>query len=359
MKSYVAQRLGIAILTLVGMSIVIFTLLRLAPGDIVDILFSTAGYVNESEKQAILKELGMDRPYWIQYLDWMRQILTGDLGKSYRYDVPAWEVIRRLVPVTIELAVLSIIVAVVLGVPTGVSGAVRQDTALDYVLRVLSLAGLSMPSSWLGMVIILGMVSWLGWIPPLTYVKPTDNFRAHAIQFALPALAVGYRSSALIMRITRSSLPGSRAGWARACGMPRRLGVPVDLVVVGAPARPGWGTRLGRFERRKPLGAAGGAIMLLMVLTAVLAPWLQTHDPIATDAAYTLGQPNAEHWLGTDHLGRDIYSRIVHGAWVSLIVGLGSTLLGSVLGGIIGLLSAYLGGKTDLITQRALDILQG
>src|SRR5213593_2708263 len=99
MKSYVAQRLGIAILTLVGMSIV---------------LFSTAGYVNESEKQAILKELGMDRPYWIQYLDWMRQILTGDLGKSYRYDVPAWDVIRPLLPVTIELAILSIIVAVAL-----------------------------------------------------------------------------------------------------------------------------------------------------------------------------------------------------------------------------------------------------
>ena len=144
--------------------------------------------------------------YWIQYLDWVRQILTGDLGKSYRYDVPAWDVIRPLVPVTIELAVLSIIVAVVLGVPTGVISAVRQDTALDYVLRVFSLAGLSMPSFWLGMVIILGMVSWLGWIPPLTYVRPTDNFKAHAIQFALPALAVGYRSSALIMRITRSSL---------------------------------------------------------------------------------------------------------------------------------------------------------
>jgi len=206
MKSYVAQRLGIAILTLVGMSIVIFALLRLAPGDIVDILFSTAGYVNDSEKQAILKELGMDRPYWVQYLDWMRQIVTGDLGKSYRYDIPAWDVIRPLVPVTVELAVLSILVAVVLGVPTGVISAVRQDTLLDYVLRIVSLAGLAMPSFWLGMVIILGMVSWLGWIPPLTYVKPTDNFKAHVIQFMLPALAVGYRSSALIMRITRSSL---------------------------------------------------------------------------------------------------------------------------------------------------------
>ena len=206
MKTYVAQRLGIAVLTLIGMSIVIFVLLRLAPGDIVDILFSTAGYVNESEKQAIMKELGLDRPYWLQYFDWMRQIFVGDLGKSYRYDIPAWEVIRPLLPVTIELAILSLLVAVVLGVPTGVISAVRQDTTLDYVMRVVSLAGLSMPSFWLGMVIILGMVSWLGWIPPLTYVKPTENFSAHAIQFMLPALAVGYRSSALIMRITRSAL---------------------------------------------------------------------------------------------------------------------------------------------------------
>ena len=206
MKTYVAQRLAIAVLTLIGMSIVIFLLLRLAPGDIVDILFSTAGYVNPSEKAEIMKELGLDRSYVTQYLDWMRQIVTFDLGKSYRYDIPAWDIIRPLLPVTIELAVLSIIVAVFLGVPAGVISAVRQDTTLDYALRVFSLAGLSMPSFWLGMVIILGMVSWLGWIPPLTYVKPTENFRAHAIQFALPALAVGYRSSALIMRITRSSL---------------------------------------------------------------------------------------------------------------------------------------------------------
>jgi peptide/nickel transport system permease protein len=205
-KTYVVQRLAIAVLTLLGMSLVIFSLLRLAPGDIVDILFASAGYVNPAEKQAIMKELGMDRPYWIQYLDWLKQIVTGDLGKSYRYDQPAWQIIKPLLPVTLELAALSIIVAVVLGVPTGVISAVKQDSTLDYVLRVFSLAGLSMPSFWLAMVIILGLVTWLAWIPPLTYVKPTDNFQLHAVQFLLPALAVGYRSSALIMRITRSSL---------------------------------------------------------------------------------------------------------------------------------------------------------
>jgi peptide/nickel transport system permease protein len=205
-KTYIAQRLGIGLLTLLGMSVVIFVLLRVAPGDIVDILFSTGGYVNPSERQAIEHELGLDRPIWVQYLDWLRQLAAGNLGKSYRYDLPAWEIIRPLVPVTTELAVLSMVIAVVLGVPTGVISAVRQDTGLDYLLRVLSLAGLSMPSFWLGMVIILGLVAWFGWIPPVTYVRPGENFPLHLVQFLLPALAVGYRSSALIMRITRSSL---------------------------------------------------------------------------------------------------------------------------------------------------------
>jgi peptide/nickel transport system permease protein len=135
---------------------------------------------------------------------------------------------------------------------------------------------------------------------------------------------------------------------------------PAEIAVpAGARPRAGTWTVLARFARKKPLGTAGGALILAMLVTAIFAELLQTHDPIATDAAYTLGAPSAEHWLGTDHLGRDIYSRIVHGARVSLIVGVASTLMGSVLGGIIGLLSGYIGGKTDLVTQRALDILQG
>jgi peptide/nickel transport system permease protein len=99
--------------------------------------------------------------------------------------------------------------------------------------------------------------------------------------------------------------------------------------------------------------------MVLIVIAALFAGPLATHDPIATDAAHTLARPGGAHWLGTDHLGRDIYTRIVHGARVSLIVGLASTLLGSGLGGIVGLLSGYVGGRTDLISQRLLDILQG
>ncbi len=133
-----------------------------------------------------------------------------------------------------------------------------------------------------------------------------------------------------------------------------------DVVAVATPrARENALASIVRFCRKKPLGAAGGAVIAIMVLTAVFADQLATHDPIGTDANATLARPGRQHWLGTDHLGRDIESRIVHGTRISLVVGLLSTLLGSVLGGLIGLVSAYFGGKTDLITQRVLDILQG
>ena len=145
--------------------------------------------------------------------------------------------------------------------------------------------------------------------------------------------------------------------------MADRVVADTGLEVVTAAPRPrrreGIVTTVVRFCKKKPLGAAGGVLMLLMLAAAVLAEALATHDPIATDAANTLARPNADHWLGSDHLGRDVYSRIIHGSRVSLIVGVMSTLLGSVLGGVIGLLSAYFGGKTDLITQRIMDILQG
>ena len=116
---------------------------------------------------------------------------------------------------------------------------------------------------------------------------------------------------------------------------------------------------LRRFVGRQPLGTAGAAVMLLILVAALFAGVVARQDPIATDAADTLARPSVAHWLGTDHLGRDIWARVVHGARVSLVVGVASTLLGSGLGGLVGLLSGYAGGRTDLIGQRVLDVLQG
>jgi peptide/nickel transport system permease protein len=137
------------------------------------------------------------------------------------------------------------------------------------------------------------------------------------------------------------------------------VGMTGGKPLVARRVPPGIARTIWRFAKKKPLGAIGAIIMVAIVTTALLADLFATHDPIATEAAGTLSRPSPAHWLGTDNLGRDIYSRIVHGARVSLIVGVASTLLGSVLGGVIGLLSGYAGGRVDLAAQRALDILQG
>jgi peptide/nickel transport system permease protein len=205
-KIYVFKRLIIAGVTLLGMSVLIFVLMRLAPGNITDIIFESAGYVDEADRRRLEAELGIDKPVVVQYARWLGDFLRGDLGKSYRYDLPAWEVIKPRLPVTLELAVLSLGFSVLFGVPAGVISAIRRGRPVDYALRVFSLAGLSMPSFWLGMIVILLLVRSLGLIPSMTYVSPFENVRANLFQFLLPALAVGYRSSALIMRITRSTM---------------------------------------------------------------------------------------------------------------------------------------------------------
>jgi len=203
-KTYLVHRSLMMLLTLFGMSVLIFILLRLAPGNITDILFDSAGYVDPGDKKKIEAELGLDQSYPVQYVQWMGGLLRGDLGRSFRLDQRAIEVIGPRVPNTVELAVLAIAVAILLGVPTGVISAVKQDTKLDYVLRVISLSGLSMPSFWLGLLIILGMIAYLN-VSPI-YVAAPVTWVDHLRLFGIPALAVGFRSSALIMRLTRSSM---------------------------------------------------------------------------------------------------------------------------------------------------------
>ena len=114
---------------------------------------------------------------------------------------------------------------------------------------------------------------------------------------------------------------------------------------------------VARFIRKKPLGVAGAFLMGVLLATALLADVLATHDPTRT-SMHVLVAPNADYWLGTDNLGRDLYSRVVHGSRISLIVGVVSTLVGAVIGGLVGLISGYVGGKTDLLIQRFMDIMQ-
>src|SRR5207344_1688332 len=153
------------LVTLIGISVIIFVLLRIVPGNIVDILFDAAGFVDPADKANLEKELGLSQPIVVQYAQWIGGLAHGDLGYSYVSEKPALQEIAPRIPITAKLAGLALTFAVIFGVPLGVISAVRQNTALDYVLRVISLSGLSIPAFWLGLLILMGFVHWFGWIP--------------------------------------------------------------------------------------------------------------------------------------------------------------------------------------------------
>ena len=204
MGAYLVRRFLLMLLTLFGMSVLIFVMLRLVPGNITDIIFDSAGFVNEKQKKRIERELGLDQPIVTQYANWIAGLVKGDLGYAYVSEKPAIDEILPRIPVTAKLAVLALFFAVLFGVPLGVVSAVRQNTWLDYVLRVVSLSGLSLPSFWLGLLILMAFVHWFGWIP--IYRSDTGSVWRDMALLSIPAAAVGFRSSALVMRLTRSSM---------------------------------------------------------------------------------------------------------------------------------------------------------
>lgn len=204
MGAYLTRRFLLMVLTLFGMSVLIFVMLRLVPGNVADILVDSAGIADPKEKAKIIAELGLDRPIFDQYLQWIGGLTRGDLGFAYVSERPAIEEIAPRIPISAKLAGLALFFSVILGVPLGVISAVRQNTGLDYMLRVVSLSGLSLPSFWLGLLILMASVQWFGMIP--IYTNEPRSFIDELLLLSIPAAAVGFRSSALIMRLTRSSM---------------------------------------------------------------------------------------------------------------------------------------------------------
>ncbi|MEK9904490.1 MAG: ABC transporter permease [Rhodospirillales bacterium] len=204
MASYIIRRTLLMVVTLIGLSIVIFAMLRLVPGNIADILFDAAGFIDPAEKAQLEEELGLADPIPVQYWNWIVGLLQGDLGFSYVSELPTIDEIAPRLPITAKLAVLALFFSVIFGLPLGVISAVNQNSKLDYFLRVISLSGLSLPSFWLALLILMAFVSWFGSMP--IYTNPPDNLWDELLLYTVPAAAVGFRSSALIMRLTRSSM---------------------------------------------------------------------------------------------------------------------------------------------------------
>jgi peptide/nickel transport system permease protein len=204
---YLIKRFLLMLPTLFGVALVTFLLIRVIPGDVVELRYSgDRGAVSQEILDRERARIGLDKPVWQQFLSWIAGVARFDFGTSMWTGAPIWEEIKLRFMLTFQLAVMATIVAVVLAIPLGVLSALKQDTWIDYGVRIFSIAGLAMPSFWLGIVLILLMLVMFKWLPPMVYtplwVSPVQNLA----QLIWPALAVGYRYSAVATRMTRSAM---------------------------------------------------------------------------------------------------------------------------------------------------------
>jgi peptide/nickel transport system permease protein len=204
---YILKRLLLMIPTLFGVAALVFFLLRVLPGDIVEIKYSGSGaYITKEAIAAERAQLGLDKPLWRQFCNWIAGIGRFDFGNSMWTGQPITHEIAIRLELSVELAVLATLVAMLISVPLGTLAAVKQDSWIDYGVRVFSIAGLAIPSFWLGIVIILAFVIYFQWLPPLTFTSIWKDPMANLTQLIWPALAVGYRYSAVATRMTRSAV---------------------------------------------------------------------------------------------------------------------------------------------------------
>ena len=207
MARYIVKRFLLMIPTLIGVAALIFFLMRVVPGDIVELRLS--GERGSASKEQIAIErarFGLDRPLWQQFADYMWGLARFDFGRSMWTGAAISDEIKLRFMLSLELAVLATVVAVLLAIPLGVLAALRQDTWVDYAVRVFSIAGIATPSFWLGIVLILGLLIIFKWLPPMVYTPPWVNPWQNLAQLIWPALAVGYRYSAVATRMTRSAM---------------------------------------------------------------------------------------------------------------------------------------------------------
>jgi peptide/nickel transport system permease protein len=224
---FIARRFLLMIPTIVGISLIIFLMVRLMPGDIIDVLFAGDLTVTEEIKDEARVQLGLEGSYPEQYWNWASGVVTGDFGQSYRNAEPVSDVLWRALPITLELMILSLLIATLIGVPLGVISAVRRDSASDYASRVGGLIGISIPNFWLATLLLLFTSRVFGWVPPLEYKSFFDDPLTNLSQFILPAISISVFTLAIVMRMVRATmlevLSQDYVRTARAKGVQRRL----------------------------------------------------------------------------------------------------------------------------------------
>jgi peptide/nickel transport system permease protein len=207
MRTYLVKRLLLIVPTLFGVAALVFIIMRLIPGDVaLLVLGGDAGRIDEQQLQAMRRQLGLDQPLIVQFGQWLWGVLRFDFGKSLWTGQPVIEELLIRLPLSLELALLATMVSVVIAIPLGMLAAARQDTWVDYAVRVVSIGGLAIPSFWIGILCILFLVLFFGWGPPLEFTPPWVDPWANFQMMVWPVVTVGYRYAAVTTRMTRSSL---------------------------------------------------------------------------------------------------------------------------------------------------------
>ena len=209
MQRYIARRFLLFVPTVVVLTLLVFLFLRVIPGEPAwQVLTSGTGEgsFTEEQLQAVRVELGIDRPLHIQYVTWIWDLLRGDLGTSYFFGVEISEQMKVRLPVTLELTALGLIMAFVVALPLGIISALKQDTLLDYISRIISFSGVAIPNFVTGLVTVYLLVRLFNWIPPLDYTPPWEDLGKNLLQMVFPSMVMAFLMMAFISRITRSSM---------------------------------------------------------------------------------------------------------------------------------------------------------
>jgi peptide/nickel transport system permease protein len=196
--------------TLLVATVLVFTLFWIVPGDPALTILAggegDSGSVSQEQLQQLRQALGLDRPIYVQYGNWLWHVLRGDLGTSLWYKTPVWDQLKDRFLVTMELAVMAILLAFCVAVPLGVTSAVKQDTGFDYLSRIFSGIGIALPTFWLGILIVYALASFFQWLPPLGYATLWDDPLLNLQQLIFPALTLAFHDLAFTARVTRSSM---------------------------------------------------------------------------------------------------------------------------------------------------------
>jgi peptide/nickel transport system permease protein len=202
---YLIRRLLLLVPTLIGVSIVVFVLVRLLPGDAATLQLQDAK-ASAADEAALRAQLGLDKPIYLQYVDWVGTLVHGDLGHSFRSKQPIAQELAARVPVTLELGIVSLMIAAMVATSIGVISAVRQDTWLDYTARSAAIALIAIPAFWLGTLVVTLPSVWWHWTPPLQYVKFSQDPMKNLSIIIIPALILGLGLSGGLMRLVRTQM---------------------------------------------------------------------------------------------------------------------------------------------------------